>query len=112
MFWNKVSGCYDLFETVYNGKVYRNLGKRVAKEIGQNDIVLECACGTGAISQYIAPKCKQLIATDFSEGMLRQAMKNCRKYNNVKIKRADMTQLKCRGGYHKATFLVNFLTKI
>lgn len=96
MFWNKVSGCYDLFETVYNGKVYRNLGKRVAKEIGQNDIVLECACGTGAISQYIAPKCKQLIATDFSEGMLRQAMKNCRKYNNVKIKRADMTQLKCR----------------
>ncbi len=48
MFWDKVSGLYDFFETVYNGRVYQGLGKRVAKEIGQNDIVLECACGTGA----------------------------------------------------------------
>lgn len=96
MFWNKISGLYDLFETVYNGKVYRNLGERVAEEIGQNDIVLECACGTGAISKYIAPKCRQLIATDFAAGMLKQTAKNCRKYHNIKIRRADMTHLKCR----------------
>lgn len=75
MFWDKVAGFYDFIETVYNGKVYRELGKRAAKEIGQNDIVLECACGTGAISRYIAPKCKLLIATDFSKGMLKQASK-------------------------------------
>lgn len=96
MFWDKVSGLYDFFETVYNGRVYRGVGGRVAEEIGQDDIVLECACGTGAISKYIAPKCKQLIATDFSVGMLKQMLKNCRKYNNIKIKRVDMTQLKCR----------------
>lgn len=96
MFWDKVSGVYDFAETVYNGKVYRGLGKRVAEEIEENDIVLECACGTGAISKFIAPKCKKLMATDFSVGMLRQALKNCRNYDNVKIKRADMTQLKCR----------------
>ncbi|MDE6064487.1 MAG: class I SAM-dependent methyltransferase [Lachnospiraceae bacterium] len=96
MFWDKVSGLYDLFETVYNGKVYRNLGERVAEEIEQDDIVLECACGTGAISKYIAPKCKQLTATDFSKGMLKQTSKNCRKYHNIKIRRADMTNLKCR----------------
>lgn len=96
MFWDKVSGVYDFAETVYNGKVYRGLGERVAEEIEENDIVLECACGTGAISKSIAPKCKKLMATDFSVGMLRQALKNCRNYDNVKIKRADMTQLKCR----------------
>ncbi|MDE7248077.1 MAG: class I SAM-dependent methyltransferase [Lachnospiraceae bacterium] len=96
MFWDQVSGLYDFFETVYNGKVYRGLGSRVATEINLNDTVLECACGTGAISRYIAPKCKQLIATDFSVGMLRQTRKNCRNYSNVKIKRADMTNLKCR----------------
>lgn len=96
MFWDKVSSLYDLFETVYNGKVYRGLGKKVAEKIGQNDIVLECACGTGAISKYIAPKCKQLIATDFSVGMLKQAAKNCRKYSNIKMRRADITHLKCR----------------
>lgn len=96
MFWDQVSGLYDFFETVYNGKVYRGLGERVAAEIGLNDTVLECACGTGAISRYIAPKCKKLIATDFSVGMLRQAQKNCRNYSNVKIRRADMTHIKCR----------------
>lgn len=96
MFWDKVSGLYDLFETVYNGRVYRNLGKRVAEEINRNDVVLECACGTGAISRYIAPECRELTATDFSRGMLRQAWRNCRKYSNIKIRRADMTHLKCR----------------
>lgn len=96
MFWDKVSGFYDFFETAYNGKVYRNLGKRVAEEIGQNDVVLECACGTGAISKYIAPNCKQLVATDFSEGMLKQTAKKCKNYTNVKIRRADMTQLMYR----------------
>ena len=96
MFWDKVSGLYDLFETIYNGKVYRGLGERVAEEIGQKDVVLECACGTGAISQYIAPKCRQLIATDFSKGMLRQTAKKCGKYQNIKVKRADMTNLYCR----------------
>lgn len=95
MFWDKVSGVYDLFETVYNGKVYRGLGQRIAEEIGKDDIVLECACGTGAISRYIAPKCKRLIATDFSRGMLKQTSKKCRQYNNIRIKRADMTRLKC-----------------
>lgn len=96
MFWDKVSGVYDLFETVYNGKVYQGLGKKVAEIIEQNDIVLECACGTGAISKYIAPRCRQLIATDFSKGMLKQTAKNCRKYGNIKLRRADMTHLKCR----------------
>ena len=71
MFWDKAAAFYDLFETLYNRKVYQNLGKRVAEEVEKDDIVLECACGTGAISKYIAPKCRQLIATDLSKGMLR-----------------------------------------
>ncbi len=96
MFWDKVSGVYDFFETIYNGKVYRNLGKKVAEEIEENDVVLECACGTGVISQHTASKCKCLIATDFSEKMLKEAWKKCRRYENVKLRRADMTQLKFR----------------
>lgn len=98
MFWDRVSGFYDFFETVYNGKVYRGLGKRVAEEIGPNDVVLECACGTGAISRYIAPKCRRLMATDFSVGMLKQAARNCQAYDNVRFRRADMTKLNCRDG--------------
>ena len=98
MFWDKISPLYDLFENVYNGNVYTGTGKKVAELIELSDIVLECACGTGAISIYIAKKCKKLIATDVAPGMLRQASKKCRKYPNVSFKKADITNLKCKDG--------------
>ena len=99
MFWDKISPLYDLFEKVYNGKVYSGTGAKVAEFIEPTDTVLECACGTGAISIYIAPKCKRLIATDFASGMLRQAAKKCRKYENVVFRKADITHLKCKDGH-------------
>ena len=94
MFWDKVSPLYDFFETVYNRRVYTNTGKCVAAYISEEDTVLECACGTGAISEPVAQKCKLLIATDMAEGMLRQTYKKCSKYGNVKVRRADLTHLK------------------
>jgi ubiquinone/menaquinone biosynthesis C-methylase UbiE len=93
MFWDKISPLYDLFEKVYNGKVYSGTGAKVAEFIEPNDTVLECACGTGAISIYIAEKCKSLIATDFAEGMLKQASKKCRHFKNVTFQKADITKL-------------------
>ena len=96
MFWDKISPLYDLFEQVYNGKVYRGTGEKVTEFIEPNDTVLECACGTGAISVSIAPKCRRLIATDFAAGMLRQAAKKCRKFENVVFRKADITHLKCK----------------
>ena len=96
MFWDKISPLYDLFEKVYNGKVYSGTGAKVAEFIEPTDTVLECACGTGAISVSIAPKCRRLIATDFAAGMLRQAAKKCRKFENVIFRKADITSLKCK----------------
>ena len=96
MFWDKVSPLYDFFETVYNRRVYTGTGKCVAAYISEEDTVLECACGTGAISEPVAQKCRLLIATDMAEGMLRQTYKKCSKYGNVKVRRADLTQLKCK----------------
>ena len=96
MFWDKISPLYDLFENVYNYKVYSGTGKKVAEFINPDDEVLECACGTGAISVCIAGKCKNLIATDFAPGMLKRAKKKCRKYDNVTFNKADITNLKVK----------------
>lgn len=98
MFWNKISPVYDLFEEVYNHSVYEGTGKKVAEFIESTDDVLECACGTGAITVCIAEKCRRLVATDYATGMLRQAVKKCRKYNNVIIRRADISNINCRDG--------------
>ena len=95
MFWNKISPVYDLFENVYNRKVYKGTGIKVAEFIDKNDSVLECACGTGAITEEIAKKCRQVLATDFAEGMLKRASKKCRKYCNVSFRQEDITDIKC-----------------
>lgn len=96
MFWDRISPLYDFFENVYNHKVYTETGRKVAEYIEPSDEVLECACGTGAITVCIADKCRKLVATDYSGGMLKRAAKKCRKFDNVNFKRADITNLKCR----------------
>ena len=93
MFWDRVSGIYDLFGTIYNGKVNRKMCGTVAKEIKAEDRVLECACGTGLITAAVAGKCGKLVATDFSEGMLKQTRKKCRSCSNVEIRSANILDL-------------------
>ena len=94
MFWNKISPVYDLFENVYNRKVYKGTGIKVAEYIAETDSVLECACGTGAITEEIAKKAQKVLATDFAEGMLKRASKKCRKYSNVSFRQEDITDIK------------------
>ena len=93
MFWDKVSGVYDLFENIYNKSVYQATGESVAKYIKNTDRVLECACGTGAISIFIAPVCKNLFVSDYSVGMLKQARKKLKNYDNIDYRRVDITDI-------------------
>lgn len=96
LFWDMIAGVYDLFEKIYNGRCYDGTGARVALGINKNDIVLECACGTGSISKPVAKKCKRLIATDMSVNMLKHAQKNCREYTNITFRKADIMSIKCK----------------
>lgn len=98
MFWDKVSPIYDIIENLYNGRVYKGTGEAVACFLEASDNVLECACGTGAISKAIAKKCKTLIATDFSDGMLRRASKKLKNCENVTTARANIMDLDYRDG--------------
>ena len=93
MFWDRVAGVYDVFVNVINRKTHQKLKKIVRNLIEPCDIVLECACGTGLLSAVIAPKCRQLTATDFSEKMLKKAEKNCRVFRNITYARTDITAL-------------------
>ena len=109
MFWDKVSGVYDVFENAYNGDVYKHTGEIVAGYIGSGDTVLECACGTGAISVHIAPVCKKLVATDFSSKMLMVAEKKCRRYDNIIYRKADITSLKVKDSSFDAVVAGNVI---
>lgn len=93
MFWDKVAGVYDVFVNVINRKAHQRLKEVVSALIRPEDIVLECACGTGLLSAVIAPKCRQLTATDFSQKMLKKAEKNCAAFHNIAFDQADITSL-------------------
>ncbi|MBR6954476.1 MAG: class I SAM-dependent methyltransferase [Clostridia bacterium] len=93
MFWDRVAGVYDLFVNVVNRKTHRALRRLIAELIGPEDRVLECACGTGLLTEVIAGRCKALTATDFAPKMLRRAEKNCAACGNITFRRADITAL-------------------
>ena len=98
MFWDNVAGVYDVFVNVINRKTHQKLKRIVSALIEPDDTVLECACGTGLLSAVIAPKCRQLTATDFSEKMLKKAKKNCRSFHNITYAQADITALNFEDG--------------
>ena len=93
MFWDRVAGVYDLFVNVINGKTHEALRQIVADLIKPEDVVLECACGTGLLSTVIAGECRQLTATDFAPKMLKRAEKNCAAYGNVLFRQANILSL-------------------
>ena len=93
MFWDRVAGVYDIFVNVINGKTHRALRQIVSTLIQPGDTVLECACGTGLLSAVIAPRCKELTATDFAPNMLKRTEKNCSAFTNVTFRQADILSL-------------------
>lgn len=93
MFWDKVAWAYDIFANVINRKANKALCAEVGKLITASDDVLECACGTGLLTSVIAPRCKSLVATDFSEKMLGRARRKFGKYGNVVFEKADILSL-------------------
>ena len=93
MIWDRVAPLYDLAVSTLNRRVYDGTGAAVARLIRPGDTVLECACGTGAIASAIAPACARVVATDFSEGMLKQARKKLARFPHVVVEQADITDL-------------------
>ena len=93
MFWDKVAWAYDIFANVINRKANRALCAAVKELIGPTGQVLECACGTGLLTGVIAPECQSLLATDFSEKMLKRAKKKYGKYRNVAFEQANLLRL-------------------
>ena len=100
MFWDSVARIYDLFVNVVNRRAHVALRKIIANLIQPGDCVLECACGTGLLTEVIAQKCGHLTATDFAPKMLARAKKNCAAFDNITFEPADITSL----GYPDGSF--------
>lgn len=109
MFWDSVAGVYDLFVNIVNRRTHVALRKIVSDLIRPGEHVLECACGTGLLTEVIAQKCARLTATDFAPKMLARAKKNCAAFSNITFEPADITALKYPDGSFDAVVAGNVI---
>ena len=71
---------WDLYAPIYEKamradcKCYKFMYQRIKSQIVRKE-VLEIATGPGLLAKHVAPVTKQMIATDYSEGMLKEAKK-------------------------------------
>lgn len=72
-------------------RYYNYMYKRIPMQIEDKE-VLEIATGPGLLAKHVAEASKKMIATDYSEGMIREAIKG--KYSEkLKFEVADATSL-------------------
>ena len=88
---------WDLYAPIYkramkaDQHIYEFMYRRIPDVI-KDSVVLELATGPGLLAKHIAPAAKKIIATDYSEGMIREAEKG---YNppNLTFETADAMAL-------------------
>ena len=88
---------WDIYAPIYemamrlDQKYYKYMYDRIPLKI-QNKEVLEIATGPGLLAKHVAYASKSMIATDYSEGMIKKAQKG--KYSNkITFEIADATNL-------------------
>lgn len=92
-FWDKVASVYSIFTNLVNGRVHVKLKKLVEEQIDSTDKVLECACGNGMLTEVIAKRCKEVVATDVSKKMLMVAQRKLKKFNNIKWEEGNILNI-------------------
>ena len=101
-FWDRKAPQYDRVAEGVLGRPLPRVLDLTANAVSAGDTVLEVAAGTGLLTAAIAPRVRQVVATDYAEGMLailRDRMKSAG-ISNVEAARRDIYAL----GYPARSF--------
>lgn len=104
---------WDLYAPIYekamrlDKKYYNYMYERIPAKIA-GKYVLEIATGPGLLAKHVAGAAKKMIATDYSDGMIKEAMKG--EYpKNLKFEVADATELPYDDDSFDAVIIANAL---
>lgn len=77
------------------GELYGNnfTTKALLAMLPADAVIADLGCGSGAVSEMIAPFVKQVIAVDNSPAMLKAAKKRLENVNNVDVRRGELNAL-------------------
>ena len=104
---------WDLYAPVYekamraDAHIYEFMYRRIPQVIRGKE-VLEIATGPGLLAKHVAPAAERMIATDYSDGMIREALKGERPAN-LTFEVADATALPYAEDSFDAVLIANAL---
>ena len=104
---------WDLYAPIYERAmrsdihIYEFMYERIPTVIRGKE-VLEIATGPGLLAKHVAPAARRMVATDYSEGMIREAMKGERPAN-LTFEVADATALPYADDSFDAVLIANAL---
>lgn len=109
-YWTQNAPRYDASMRILGRPLPRMLAL-TQSAIPPNSRVLEVAAGTGIVTEALAHKAREVIATDYAEGMVRELEKRIRKVGlaNVHCQQADLYALPFESGTFDATVASNVL---
>ena len=109
-FWEQAAGHYDRSQVFFGGPMGR-VRELVADAVSGADRVLEVAAGTGLITVAVAPRVRQLVATDYAEPMLVELRRRVERAGlaNVDCAHADIYALEYAPGTFDAVIAANVL---
>jgi len=105
-FWSLYAPVYEKVMKP-DQKLYEMMYERIPKAV-EGKYVLEVATGTGLLAKKMAPAAKEVIATDFAPGMIREAEKG-ENPANLRFQVADAKALPFEDGTFDAVVIANAL---
>jgi ubiquinone/menaquinone biosynthesis C-methylase UbiE len=110
-FWNKISKKYDSWVTNAFSDQYKAYRSKFKSNVSMDDTVLEIGTGTGDIAFNLTGRCKKVIGTDISKGMIEIAQRKNdeKKYKNLTFLVEDAYHLSFPDSYFDKIVCCNIL---
>ncbi|MCR5129826.1 MAG: class I SAM-dependent methyltransferase, partial [Lachnospiraceae bacterium] len=104
--WDLYAPVYEMFMRA-DKKIYKQMYKRIPRVI-EGKRVLEIATGPGLLAKHVASSAREMIATDYSEGMIKEAKKGDVP-DNLRFEVADATDLPYEDNSFDVVIIANAL---
>lgn len=92
-YWDRIAKLYTTFVNRSYKGAYEEMVENIDKHINTTMNVLEIGAGPGNLSKMIAPLCNHLLATDYSDKMIVEAIKTLSVFDNVDVKKENIFDL-------------------
>jgi len=108
-YWSKYARTYNSDqEYVIGRRILQEITERIYEEDELGDVI-EFGCGVGYFTRAIAKNARQVIATDLSDEMLKQARIHLRGFQNITIQKANSENTHFPSARFDTVFIANLI---